>query len=336
MTTPIVFAPVRRSPSSASPSTSHAGSVVIDHQVEHEESDLHATGGPRSPFGDDSTGRRLALGALVLALLIGIPILLSQDDSGAQEVQTVEETTTTTDASTLEPTTTQGSTTTALVTTGPSVLQVKPDEAAQADEAAAATSTTQLSASGPTAAPTTAAPRTSAPTTAAPTTAAPTTAAPTTAAPTTAAPTTAAPTTAAPTTEAPETESAAAPGGQAPTDKPSVDLPDSADDPEPIPVVPEPEAADGEPTAEQWRVLRECESGGDYTIVSSNGLYHGAYQFHPQTWDGTARQADRSDLVGVLPSQAAPADQDLLALVLWRDQGWGPWPSCGKKAAAAA
>lgn len=306
---------------------------MLDPKVSAGQSGSLVTDGPHSPFGDDSNGRRLALGALILALLIGIPILLSRDDSGAQEVQTVEETTTTTDASTLGPSTTQASTTTALATTGPSVLQVKPDDTTT-DESTASAPTTQLGASSSTAAPTSTAPTTEAPTTAAPTTAAPTTATPTTTeAPTTAAPTTAPPTTAAPSTAAPESSSS--PDGQAPTDKPSVDLPESSDDPEPIAVGPEPEV-EGEPTAEQWRVLRECESGGDYTIVSANGLYHGAYQFFPDTWNGTARQAGRTDLVGVLPSQAAPADQDFLALVLWRDQGWSPWPSCGKKAAAAA
>ncbi len=341
MTSPIVSPSVRRSPSPASSSATPGGSTVLDRLVEDGETDSAMSDGPRSPFGDDSNGRRLALGALVLSLLIGIPILLSQDDSGAQEVQTVEQTTTTADASSVAPTTTQAPTTTALATTGPSILQVKPDEAQETDEASGATSTTKLSATSPTdapttAAPTTAAPPTAAPTTAAPSTEAPTTAAPTTAAPTTATPTTAAPTTAAPTTAAPEAETGPSADGQAPTDKPSVDLPESSDDPEPIPVVPEPEVVDGEPTAEQWRVLRECESGGNYTIVSSNGLYHGAYQFHPDTWNGTARQAGRTDLVGVLPSQAAPADQDLMALELWRSQGWGPWPTCGKKAAAAA
>lgn len=138
----------------------------------------------------------------------------------------------------------------------------------------------------------------------APTTAPPTTAAPTTQAPT---PTTAAPTTAAPTTEQPTTTTAP-------------------------PVVEEPQAAvtASTPTAEQWAALRHCEASGNYSIVSSNGLYHGAYQFYQPTWDGLANQLGRSDLVGLAPSQAAPADQDALALLLWQQRGNQPWPHCGR------
>ncbi|MEZ5375315.1 MAG: transglycosylase family protein [Acidimicrobiales bacterium] len=157
-------------------------------------------------------------------------------------------------------------------------------------------------------APTSAAPTTAAPTTAAPATAAPTTAAPTTAPPTTAAPTTAAPTTAAPTTAVDETELAAAPEPTTPT---------TAADP-------------GVPSAEDWAALRQCEAFGSYTIVSSNGLYYGAYQFSVATWNATATAAGRPDLVGVLPSQASPADQDAMALNLWSRRGFAPWPHCGR------
>lgn len=150
--------------------------------------------------------------------------------------------------------------------------------------------------------PTTATPTTQAPTTAAPTTAAPTTAAPTTAPPTTAAPTTAAPTTAAPTTE------------PAPPPTPSTSVPVDT----------------GTPTLEQWAALRSCESGGRYSVISPNGLYHGAYQFAQSTWNGVARSAGREDLVGVAPSAADPADQDAMALVLWTQRGSQPWPVCGR------
>ncbi len=90
----------------------------------------------------------------------------------------------------------------------------------------------------------------------------------------------------------------------------------------------EPEPA-GEPTAEQWAALRQCEASGSYTAVNANGLYHGAYQFYQPTWNGLANLAGRSDLVDVLPSQAAPADQDALALLLWQRRGNTPWPHCG-------
>lgn len=140
-----------------------------------------------------------------------------------------------------------------------------------------------------------------------------TTAPPATAPPTTSPPATAPPETAPPETAAPET-----------TDAPAAEAPQAA----------EPEAAPSEvstgPTPEQWAALRQCESSGNYSIVSSNGLYHGAYQFNRQTWDGVAAQLGRSDLVGLAPSQAAPADQDALALALWQRRGNQPWPHCGR------
>lgn len=144
----------------------------------------------------------------------------------------------------------------------------------------------------------------------------PATAPPETTAPTTAPPTTAAPATAAPTTAAPEPEVAAA--AEAAPAAETQEAP--VEQPAPTP---------GAPTAEQWAALRQCEASGSYTIVSSNGLYHGAYQFYQPTWDGLARQAGRTDLVGVAPSQAAPADQDALALLLWQQRGNQPWPHCG-------
>lgn len=78
-----------------------------------------------------------------------------------------------------------------------------------------------------------------------------------------------------------------------------------------------------------WLRFRECtfahESGGDYSIVSPDGVYHGAWQFLPGTWNAIAAGMGRSDLVGVLPSQAAPADQDAVAHELWLQRGNQPW-----------
>jgi len=69
---------------------------------------------------------------------------------------------------------------------------------------------------------------------------------------------------------------------------------------------------------------RAHESSGNYSINTGNG-YFGAYQFLQSTWNSTAQAAGRSDLVGVNPANAAPADQDLLALTLYHQQGAGPW-----------
>lgn len=96
--------------------------------------------------------------------------------------------------------------------------------------------------------------------------------------------------------------------------------------PEPAPAAP---VSVGGPSAAQWQALRSCESSGNYQAISRNGLYFGAYQFYPGTWDNTARLAGRDDLVGVRPDHAAPADQDAMALALWQRRGTAPWPHCG-------
>jgi NAD(P)-dependent dehydrogenase (short-subunit alcohol dehydrogenase family) len=41
--------------------------------------------------------------------------------------------------------------------------------------------------------------------------------------------------------------------------------------------------------------------------------------------DVTAQHAGRLDLVGVIPSQASPGDQDAMAMALYQWQGAGPW-----------
>ena len=69
---------------------------------------------------------------------------------------------------------------------------------------------------------------------------------------------------------------------------------------------------------------RARESSGNYSVVSSAG-YYGAYQFSPTTWNVTASHAGRLDLVGVLPSNASPYDQDEMAWSLYQWQGDGPW-----------
>ena len=71
--------------------------------------------------------------------------------------------------------------------------------------------------------------------------------------------------------------------------------------------------------------VRERESHGNYSVVNPSGPYYGAYQFLLSTWNVTAQHAGRTDLVGVLPSQASPADQDAMAWHLYQWQGSGPW-----------
>jgi hypothetical protein len=72
--------------------------------------------------------------------------------------------------------------------------------------------------------------------------------------------------------------------------------------------------------------VRQRESGGNYGVYNSGGSgAAGAYQFMPSTWDGVAASSGRSDLVGVDPAQAAPADQDAMAQQLYAQQGSAPW-----------
>lgn len=78
-----------------------------------------------------------------------------------------------------------------------------------------------------------------------------------------------------------------------------------------------------------WAALRNCESSGNYSAVSASGTYRGAYQFARSTWDSVARSS-HPHLVGVDPASASPADQDAMALALYRSSGSSPWPHCGR------
>lgn len=95
----------------------------------------------------------------------------------------------------------------------------------------------------------------------------------------------------------------------------------------PAPPVVAPPAGSGASAAEAsfLACVRQRESGGNYSVVSSNGLWYGAYQMTRSTWNSAAQHAGRSDLVGVPPNQASAADQDSLALVLYRWLGKSPW-----------
>jgi hypothetical protein len=95
-----------------------------------------------------------------------------------------------------------------------------------------------------------------------------------------------------------------------------------------VPVPPVPLTPAGT-SAEQWAALRECESGGDYSITNPSGKYRGAYQFDRPTWDSVAVN-HAPHLVGVDPAAASPADQDAMAFALYSERGAGPWPQCGR------
>lgn len=64
-----------------------------------------------------------------------------------------------------------------------------------------------------------------------------------------------------------------------------------------------------------------CESGGDPTAVSADGMYHGKYQFSVATWQAMGGSG--------LPSQAPEAEQDMRAAMLYAQSGPSQWPVCG-------
>jgi TolA-binding protein len=67
--------------------------------------------------------------------------------------------------------------------------------------------------------------------------------------------------------------------------------------------------------------IASCESGGDPTIVSSDGSYRGKYQFSVSTWESVGGSGD--------PAAAPEAEQDYRAALLYAQSGSSPWPVCG-------
>lgn len=76
-----------------------------------------------------------------------------------------------------------------------------------------------------------------------------------------------------------------------------------------------------EPTSEQWRQLRHCESTETYHIDTGNTFY-GAYQFTWETWGTVYGQGN--------PAHAPPEEQDARARLLYSQRGAQPWPICGR------
>lgn len=84
-----------------------------------------------------------------------------------------------------------------------------------------------------------------------------------------------------------------------------------------------PVTAGGSADSLNWAALAACESGGNPTVVSKNGLYHGLYQFSVGTWAGVGGSG--------LPSQASSDEQTARAKMLYNRSGASPWPVCGKR-----
>jgi len=76
-------------------------------------------------------------------------------------------------------------------------------------------------------------------------------------------------------------------------------------------------------TGLNWEALADCESHGNPKSVSSNGLYHGLYQFNVSMWQ-------RMGGIG-LPSEATPREQTYRAILLYKRSGADQWPACGPR-----
>lgn len=66
--------------------------------------------------------------------------------------------------------------------------------------------------------------------------------------------------------------------------------------------------------------IAQCESGGNPRAVSPDGTYRGKFQFTRDTWRRLGGKGD--------PAKASEAEQDRLALALYRREGTGPWAGC--------
>lgn len=69
--------------------------------------------------------------------------------------------------------------------------------------------------------------------------------------------------------------------------------------------------------------IAQCESGGNPTRVSANGLYRGAWQFDLQTYHANGGSGD--------PIDHSYAEQKAVAQTLYAKRGGAPWPVCSKK-----
>jgi hypothetical protein len=68
------------------------------------------------------------------------------------------------------------------------------------------------------------------------------------------------------------------------------------------------------------RRIAECESGGNPRAIGGGGRYRGKYQFSMATWRAYGGEGD--------PVDASEAEQDRVALRLYRARGTSPWPNC--------
>ena len=74
-----------------------------------------------------------------------------------------------------------------------------------------------------------------------------------------------------------------------------------------------------------WDALAQCESGGNWAIISGNG-YYGGLQFALGTWQGYG-----GGEFAAYPHEATREQQIAVAERLHAARGFAPWPSCSAK-----
>jgi resuscitation-promoting factor RpfB len=88
-----------------------------------------------------------------------------------------------------------------------------------------------------------------------------------------------------------------------------------------------PPAPSGVPSIDDpvWDRLARCESNGNWTLISANGLYYGGLQFHLDTWRGVGGSG--------LPNEA-PRDEQIRRAQILLSRSWATWgnqwPSCSR------
>jgi hypothetical protein len=82
-----------------------------------------------------------------------------------------------------------------------------------------------------------------------------------------------------------------------------------------------------EPPSRTLEAIAHCESRGDPTAISADGVYRGKYQFDMTTWQSLGGSGD--------PARAGEREQDHRARTLAADRGSTPWPVCGSASAGS-
>ncbi len=72
-----------------------------------------------------------------------------------------------------------------------------------------------------------------------------------------------------------------------------------------------------------WARLAKCESGGNTSAISSNGLYYGVFQFSLATWKSVGENGN--------PTEYSYQHQLEAAQRLQARSGWGQWPHCSRR-----